>query len=311
VEAPPPLIALARSGEVRGLLTHLRALERHLADDSQLPEAICARYKYFASTSAALRRHHVSPRAWYYVHDLAREVDRPLDVHAALLPYEQYDWHDALEEDFVDMEVIVDSLSLERMLLCSLEAYLSPKARQRKGYEVYGLNLGMARDIHQRRPRDGLRIRRYVSVAYCQPQMSADNQHKSVIPNVRSLEAIITAAATLYPQYQAIGDFHSHPYDELANLDAARGWGYTSADETSNVDLSHMMADLGHRVHVMFVIAIARSRRAAPRSHYKGMRNTIQVSLGNCRAILAAYRSLESGRLTRRNVRLRLAGMSS
>ena len=44
------------------------------------------------------------------------------------------------------------------------------------------------------------------------------------------------------------------------------------------------------------------------RSHFRGLRNTPQMTLGNCRVILGAYRNLGTGRLTNSNIGLRLSG---
>ena len=107
-----------------------------------------------------------------------------------------------------------------------------------------------------------------------------------------------------------VGDFHSHPYQDLPELEERKGWRFTREDEQSNISLAAIMAERGHRLAVSFVITIARSGQRISRSHYRGMRNTIQLSLGNCRVIVAAYRSLESGRLTDVNARLRLAGVA-
>ncbi len=105
-----------------------------------------------------------------------------------------------------------------------------------------------------------------------------------------------------------VGDFHSHPYDNLDVLEDLRGWQFTCDDERSNVEISHTLSDLGHCALVTFILAIARCKPRVNQRPYKGMRNTIQICVGDCRVILAAYRSLESGRLTSNNIRLRLAG---
>lgn len=305
-EVPEPLQELC--GEVRGLKTHLRALRRHLQEASSLPEALCARYKYRMPEGRARRRYRVSPRVWRHVHELAREVGWRPELQVPLIRYEAYAWHDALEEQFVQLEVLLDAGALEGVLIASLEAYLSPRKPRRKGSEVYGICFGMTREVHHRRFRDGLCVTRYVSVMRAQPQLSADSGYGHVEPNPRSLDAILKATTALYPQYQAVGDFHSHPYDELWVLDRDRGWDCTPSDDTSNVLLARAMSELGHHMSVAFVIGIARSSQRAPLGHYRGLRNTLQLGLGNCRVIVAAYRSLESGRLTGSNTRLSLSG---
>ncbi len=307
-EIPQGLEALAGSGEIRGLATHLRALVRHLQHHSRLPRGLCARYKYRNSEAQVLRRYKISPRTWNYFHDLAKELQWNGDLHVPQISYEKYPWHDELEERFIELEVLLDAHALEGMLLAALEAYLSPRKSRRKGYEICGINLGMSREVHRRNPRDGLRITRYVSVMRSQPQLSAESGYSSVQTNPRSLDAILTATTALYPHYQAVGDFHSHPYDDFSLLDQQRGWEYTASDEQSNIDFARVMFDRGHHVMVAFVITLTRSSQKVSRTHFKGMKNTIQTSLGNCRVIIAAYRSLESGRLTRSNTRLRLSG---
>lgn len=308
-ESPADLTDLATNGHaIRGLRTHLTALERHMQEDSQLPEALCARYKYRHPESRTVELYRIGQRTWSCFHELARQLEWEPDLHIPQISYERFGWHDELEERVIRVEVILDSLALEAMLLPALEGYLSPRKDRRKGYEVYGINFGMSRQSNHHTQRDGLRTTRYISIMRAQPQLSADGTYGFVEPNTVSLRTLLRAARTLYPHYQVIGDFHSHPYDDLAALDAQRGWQFTATDEQSNVDISRTLADLGQRGLVSFVLAIARCKQRISRRPYKSMRNTIQLSLGDCRVILAAYRSLESGRLTANNIRLRLAG---
>lgn len=308
---PEALAELAGSGEVRGLRTHLKALESYLRENSYIPEAFCSRYKYKISESQARSRYKVSKGAWGYVHRLAKDVGWDPALNVPLIPYEKYRWHDALEERFVNVEVVLDTHALEGMLVSAMEGYLSPRRTKRKGYEVYGINLGMTRDVQRGRTPDGSRMTRYVSVMRSQPQLSADAEYQFVEPNPRSLDAILTTTQALYPQYQAVGHFHSHPYDEFSDLEEKKGWVYSPSDEQINIDFARVMADLHQRIMVTFVVGISRSGQTVTRSHFKGLKNTIQMSIANCRVIIAAYRSLGSGRLARSNIRLALSGMVS
>jgi len=312
-ETPDGLRRLAKGGRskrsrVRGLRTHLKELERHLGRHARLPECICARYKYKLSETRARRLYRVSDRDWAYVHALARRVGWSFDLQVPFINYEQYAWHDPLEESFVTVEVALDPEALDGMLVCILEAYLSPKPSGRKGYEVYGINLGIVRESLARSRGRGVVITRHVSVMRSQPQLSAEGGPSGVEPNEKSLRAILEATATLFPQYQAVGDFHSHPYDDLSKLEKKRGWEYSDDDEAVNIGISRTMAGLGHPPEVAFVVAIARSAKKARRGRYRGLENTLQLSVGECRVIIAAYRSLESGCYSRRNIRLRLPG---
>jgi hypothetical protein len=307
-DVPDELQRLADAGEVRGLRTHLKALAAHLQNESRLPEALCARYKYKASESRARKRYRISRRTWEHVHALAKELAWNPDLRIPLIQYDGYPWHDLLEERFVELEVLLDARALEGMLIYALEGYLSPRRPRRKGCEIYGITLGMSRDADRRRGRDGVGITRYVSVMRSHPQLSAEGHRTYVEPNPRSLQAILSATAAFYPQYQAVGDFHSHPYDDLATLERRKGWLFSDGDEGANVELAQAMAELGHHLLVAFVIAIARCTPRVTRSHYRGLKNTLQMSLGPCRVILAAFRSLGSGHLSTSNIRLRLSG---
>jgi len=309
-ECAGPLHALAESGEARGLQTHLNRLIRYVQTESRLPEAMCVRYLYKASESVAVRHHGIGRREWQYVHRLARELDWDPLLHVPLIPYEQYLWHDELEEELIDVEVILDGQALEGMLLCALEGYLSPKRPRRKGYEVCGICLGMTRDVPRRRRRNGVTVTRYVSVMRSHPQLSADGCSSFVELNERSLGALLDASGALYPQYQAVGDFHSHLYGDLKQMVQAGGWQFSGADDEANVRLARQLAESGHRICVAFVIGVARSGQRVARSHFRGLKNTMQMSLGSCRAVLGAYRSLGSGRLTTTNIRLRLSGVA-
>jgi hypothetical protein len=308
---PEALANLADSGDIRGLRTHLRTLERYLREESTLPEALCARYFYKLSEPRSRSQYKIRPRTWAYVHKLAREVDWNPALSIPLIPYETFPWHDALEERFVDLEVVLDSLALEGMLISALEGYLSPRSKRRKGYEVYGINLGMMRDVPHKRRRAGTRKTRYVSVMRSQPQLSAEGQYLFVEPNPRSLDAILTVTRVLHPQYQAVGHFHSHPYDDLAEMEEKEGWRYSSSDEDINRDFAQVMGQLHQRINVTFIVSICRCGQGISCSHHRGRANTIQMSINGCRVIVAAHRSLGSGRLTESNIRLALSGMVS
>ncbi|MBN1942367.1 MAG: hypothetical protein JW849_03640 [Phycisphaerae bacterium] len=308
---PEALVSLAESGEARGLRTHVQTLERYLREESSLPEALCARYNYKLSEPRSRTLYKISRRAWAFVHRLAKEIDWDPALNIPQIPYETLPWHDTLEERFVDVEVVLDSLALEGMLISALEGYLSPRPQRRKGYEVYGVNLGMMRDVPHPRRRAGTRKTRYVSVMRSQPQLSAEGQYLFVEPNPRSLDAILTVTKALHPQFQAVGHFHSHPYDDLAVMEEKEGWRFSSADEEINRDFAQVMSDLHQRIAVTFIVSICRCGQSIPHSHYRGRANTIQMSINGCRVIVAAHRSLGSGRLTESNIRLALSGMVS
>jgi hypothetical protein len=282
------LAELAEHGECRGLATHLRALLEHLREASQLPEALAGRYLYKLSPSRAMQLYRTPRSAWDAFHALADELD----------------WDPVIQQ-----EVMLDAAALESMLIAAMEAYLAPRKSRRKGYEIYGLSMGMTRDVPHTHPRNGVRMTRYVSVMRSQVQLSADGAYLYVEPNPQSLDAIVAVTKELYPQFEVVGDFHSHPHKDLQTLHQRGGWTPSDSDEDVNVDFAETLREMGHHLLVSFVVAIARCPRRVKRGHFRGLRNTIQMSVGSCRVIVAAYRSFGSGRLSAENISLGLSGM--
>ena len=303
---PPSLEDLAC--EVRGLRSHLAALERHLRNDPGLPAALFARYRYRQPEPQARRRHEVTDGEWRLVHDLAREVGRNLEVLVPALDGVRHRWHDRLEEEFSRVEVMLYEEALTDMLVCALEGYLSPRRSRRKGYEVYGINLGMVREVRQLQRHRGMMTTYYVAVMRSQPQLSAEGSFGEVLPNERSLQAVLDATRTLFPQYQVVGDFHSHCYDTLETLLARRGWEYSRGDEASSVETFDQMLGAGERPLVTFIVALARCARRVHPGRHRGLKNTYRLNIGGCRVVLGAYRVLGSGRYSRRNITLGITG---
>ncbi|MDH3582806.1 MAG: hypothetical protein OER86_01170, partial [Phycisphaerae bacterium] len=232
-----------------------------------------------------------------------------LQTWVPLTSFGRFKWHDKLEEDLTRLDVLLDSRALNDMLVAAFEAYLSPRPKRRKGYEVYGIGLGGVRTVQAKTQRKGITLKHYVSVSRVQLQLSAEGAMGWVEPNDRSMLALLKASTTLFPHYQVVGDFHSHPYDQWSDLVYHEGWTYSSADQKANYQAAKSMIDQGHRMMMAFIVAVARSGRKVRPSRFRGLPNTIQLSVGECRTVVAAYRSLESGRYSTRHLRLRLPGM--
>jgi len=306
------LQTLAEQDEVRGLRTHLTQLGHYLARGSYLPEALCAHYRYRMSRARSQNRYGISDTEWVFVHRLAGEAGLDLEalyhqsngVDVARCP-----WHDALEEGIEDVVVSLDLRAFDDMLLCALEGYLSPLAGRAKGREVCGINLGMTSERREEKRGVGGTVTRFVHVARSQPQMSALGTMREVGPNITSIEVLLDAAHKLFPQYDVVGDFHSHPFDSLEQMRAHRGWRYSPEDERSGRDWFDVLADLGARPWVTFVVAVARNPRSVRLGPYRGLPNTVQTSAGNCRIVVAAYRVLGSGAYSARNIRLHIPGI--
>jgi hypothetical protein len=156
---------------------------------------------------------------------------------------------------------------------------------------------------------DGQFSTRYVHVVRAQPQISAEGRPRSVAPRERSLDAQRYVAAYLSPQYQIVGNFHTHLLKTLQLLERIKGWVPSPRDLESSAAWAEGMSEIGERPPITMILALTRSRRTVERSHYKGMSNALQHSVGEVYGVLATYRILESGRLSAQNIRLRVPGM--
>jgi hypothetical protein len=278
---------LAENRAVRGLKKHLRLLCRYMEAESHLPLAVCAHYKFDMPIRLALRRYCVRKSDWKLVHDLAFAYGLDTDLYirgTALYQKGVGDWHDDLERDLIRVQVSLEKSALDEILVTCLEGYLSPRMGRKKGYEVYGLTLGMTRSVATTTPRVGRTEGYYVHVMRSQPMLSAEGRPNEVIPRAKSRDAILQATRTLYPHFEVIGDWHSHTYDSLSQMVRARGWFPSKIDEQFNQHWVEELAELGHRPMVAFIVALAHSEKRVPMSHFRGEPNTLQVSDCACRA---------------------------
>jgi hypothetical protein len=307
-ELPDRLELLVDEKEVRGLKTHITALQTLLRRRSYIPEAFCARYEYNQSERKVKNDWGITETEWDFVHGLARDVIPVEDLYRRL-DLSQYDWHDRLEEGIVFVDVAFDERSLEDLLLPVMEAYLSPKEGKRKGYEVYGICLGMRNERPEKKRGKGVTITQHVRIMRCQPQLSAEGTTYSVHWRMKSINALIEASRTLFPWFDLVGEFHSHPYESLSRLVEKRGWELSEQDVYDLTAWYRHMRTLQQRPVVALVAGIAKSDRVVERTHFKDIENTLELSAGGCRFIIKAYRILGSGKVSEMNIRLRAMGM--
>lgn len=292
---------------VRSRRSSHESLAAYLAERSRFPEALCAHYRYGESKRRVLEYYGVRESDWRFVHRLARDYGVDIRALVGTIPYEALEWHDELERRFVSIAVHLDPRALDDILLCALEAYHSP--RRRKAYEVYGITLGMCRDVSRDCGGAGRRTTRHVSVMRAQPQLSAVAGPRYVEPNYRSLDALVGATSTLFPQQQLIGDFHSHVYENASELRLSKGWQPSEEDQRSSMQWIRSLRELGHAPEVDLIIAVARCHRRVPCSHYGGLPNKLQATVGNCRVIVSGYRILQSGCYAEEGVSLSVPGL--
>lgn len=258
-----------------------------------------------------MREWGINEKDWNLIHQLAREAGLSLALLYTSGRIVNLPWLDALEEDMSGVMVSLDSNALDDMLLSTLEGFLSPRSGRRKGYEVYGLCLGMTKCKQIKKTGRGMREEKHIHIHRAVPQLSAEGDFLSVEWREKSIEALLSASGALFPHYSIIADWHSHPYDAIEHLVARRGYLPSESDEMDNMRWFEHMQQQGEKPEVSFVLAIARTRNRPRSNRFRGEENTLQLHVGGCRIIISANRILQSGQYSSKNIQLSIPGLVS
>lgn len=302
---PDSLEELA-AGPARGLRSRLVNLQKHLAQ-YKLTEALCAKYRYDQPRLRVLREWHINENDWQFIHQFADSLGKDLEMFLRSIEVDGFAWHDRLERDIISFEISIEPRALENMVIAAVEGYLSPPVGHKKPCEIYGLSLGMCsdRDVSQRHT--GVSKIRYIHIMRALPQISAEMSPRGVNYKHSSLEVVLQASQGLFPHLRVLGDFHSHPYKDLAQLRADHGWRYSQGDQKDNYIWCEAMREWNERPEISFVMATTKKGQRALRfGRFESRPNTVQMSIGECHLIFAAYRILGSGDYSEHNVCLQL-----
>lgn len=161
-------------------------------------------------------------------------------------------------------QVIIEDHVLPQLLTSAIEAYeVSHRAHERgrvnNKLETFGLLWGYALP-----PRDMVSSRLVAVLATV--ETSALRHAEWVKPSTESLIMKRDFFREYWPQLELIGTFHSHPYESLADMNAARGW-QASEDDKSYWPFFHESTcpDMDELAHlVIAVTALARTGTAEP-----------------------------------------------
>jgi hypothetical protein len=204
---------------------------------------------------------------------------------------------------------VIQNQALEDMLLGVFETYRVPKSKKEPFSEVFGLLLGMTATTRSVKRGEGTHTRHFVHVEKAVPQIRAKASPSSVTPSARSLNALVEAADSLFPQLEIVGDYHSHPYRSYLELKRLRGWSASREDAISSASLSRDLQtrkDRPHHMKVALVIAIAEGRGSAIPENVRDKTNLYHLKMAGCHVMISAYRILSNGGMTASNVTLRL-----
>jgi hypothetical protein len=283
-----------------------------IGKEAKLPQALHARTTRHMSLRRVLSTWKVRKSDLAMVEQIAEIAGLdPRDEHHLLRRYHssmELKWLGEVEAELEEVEVIMSRQALQDILLGVFETYKVPKSKSVPYSEVFGLCLGMASRQKVSKKGSGTRTKWFVHVEKAVPQIRAKASKESVLPNSKSIEAVIEAASSLFPQLEIIGDYHSHPYRNVRRLRQISGW---EASPNDHIGIEELYRGLRthprrkHRLRVSFIVAIAKGRSiAAPPTHLQGKRNVVHMVVAGCHIYLSCYRILSNGKMTDSGVNL-------
>lgn len=303
---PPNLIEFCNE---QNLEPTLKRLFECLGTTCKLPQALHSRILKSVSLKRVQEIWGVSKSDLAVVAKIVKEADLdPEDEHHLLHRYYEsgdLDWLAEVENEQDEVDVIVSVQALEEMLLGVFETYKVPKSKKEPFSEVFGLCLGMASRNRVTKKGSGQKTKWFVYVEKAVPQIRAKSDASSVIPNAKSISALIETSQSLFPQLEIIGDYHSHPYHNAAQIRRYRGWEASAQDEADIALLYKNLKSLKqrkHRMRVSFVIAIGKGKASKTYKQNRKGNHVLRFAMAGCHVYISAYRILSDGSMSERGV---------
>lgn len=226
----------------------------------------------------------------------SRAAPSDVDYVLALLKQTGVSLHDVVSEqsDVLGAEIAasldalsvrLESRALEDILLAAAESYRVAPRKAHKYTEVFGLCFGSVRRDGIRRESRDVRV----NVGRVVTQLRAKATPDFVMPNSQSLAAHLDVGNQFFPHLELVGDYHTHPYDDLADLVAARGWEYSDGDQDSLPGYVEEVRARRERPLFSLVVAIAEGGKTG-KGAFRKRRNVVQVPVGNLYFVIGAYR---------------------
>lgn len=250
----------------------------------------------------AARTYGLTPPELAWMTTLARKVP-PIRAQALKTLHVDPDleWLEVARAVNDSIEVVLDDRALEDLLLATLENYAVAKPGRGNRYSETGGHLfGTLR-------RDGSpsEEKLIAFVSRITSQMLARANAKSMEFNAKSEKIHRVVADRFFPHFDCLGEYHTHPYRDVATMSRIRGWEPSAADKKSWALPSGEDAAPAHLPRIAIIAAVAKGGRsgatkpAAQNRHRMWIRS--KGSDGERRELpsfcieLAAYRLLRDG----------------
>jgi hypothetical protein len=285
----------------------------HLGKDYRLPKALYARVAIGMSLKNVRQHWHISAAEVKMINNVIRAAEVfPYNEHKAMLANykrEEFNWLPEVEALTETVEVIIDNEAIENLLISAFETYRVPH-RGKRFTEVFGLCLGTV-GSHELFSRGvGKHTKWVVYIQKAIPQLRAVGGEAFVRPSDKSVGALCELADSLFPHFEIVADFHSHPYKSLEQLRNSRGWMTSNQDDRGIEVFARRLRNAKnqrpHNLRLTLVIAIGKARgKTTPR---RSKANVLSFQMAGCRIYIAGYRILSGGQTTSAGICLQRRG---
>lgn len=183
--------------------------------------------------------------------------------------------------------VRMSECALVQLCLSGLEAYVVPHGSRHRNdsVETYGLLWG-----HESKLADG---RTLYSVELATTDTSAAMAPGSFTPKDEALILKSGIVQSYWPQFGFLGDFHSHPYASLQEVDDVRGYEFSEPDFRRIERFPEYWIERGYRIGLALTIAAMKKSGSASDNWVQP--NTVRFTLANLRLWLKAYIAFADG----------------
>jgi hypothetical protein len=274
---------------VRRLATMLRKLEQQILKDGyRLPKAWYETRIYGTSRRTAAFRWHVNPLELKYLEQLWSDLQWHREEYRNLIAHLQPEWTFDVDEIHEDIVVWLDDKAIEDIVLVSLEAYAVPR-RGLRFTETYGICFGSTKSTEEKRQAHGKHTTRYVYASSVHIQLRAEGYSNKVTYDLRSLETQMAVGTHLFPQLDIVGDFHTHPYKDVDELKALKGWNFSPGDESGIPTWVEPLKKMGYHPRTSIVVGIAKGGKRIIRPG-RLKPNVVRFSINKYHFYIACFR---------------------
>lgn len=149
----------------------------------------------------------------------------------------------------MDYEVTVSNHALEEMVLAASESFLLGNAREYGPVEIHGYLWGSRREV------EGIE---YLDVEKVSVSASAVGDEDSVRVDRRVVRIKNSILRLWAPHHHFLGQFHTHPYSNLEDVNRNNGWDFSDQDVRAFLGDEDIWELSYPEMPVQFVVAVTK-----------------------------------------------------